>query len=187
MIDSLYDMFRHWSSKGSVYIISDTHFNDNDCKLMDSNWLSPEEHINLINKSVTKNDTLIILGDIGDINCAKRLKGYKVLIMGNHDQSKSKFKDVFNEIYEGPLFISSKILLSHEPIYGNEFYFNIHGHDHNKQNKGDSNHLNVASNVCGYVPINLGAIIKDGLISNIKSIHRVTIDYATEHKIKRQQ
>lgn len=32
MIASLYQVFRHWSDNGSVYIISDTHFDDSDCK-----------------------------------------------------------------------------------------------------------------------------------------------------------
>ena len=30
MIDSLYNCFKHWSSKGSVYIYSDPHFGDLD-------------------------------------------------------------------------------------------------------------------------------------------------------------
>lgn len=30
MIDTLYDKFKPWSAKGSVYIISDTHFEDED-------------------------------------------------------------------------------------------------------------------------------------------------------------
>ena len=28
MIETLYEPFREWSSKGSVWIISDTHFDD---------------------------------------------------------------------------------------------------------------------------------------------------------------
>ena len=39
MIETLYPVFRKWSEKGSVYIVSDTHFEDSDCKLMD-----PEAH-----------------------------------------------------------------------------------------------------------------------------------------------
>ena len=34
MIPTLYEKFKPWSEKGSVYIISDTHFDDSDCKLM---------------------------------------------------------------------------------------------------------------------------------------------------------
>ena len=28
MIESLYEKFRHWSAKGSVYVCSDSHFED---------------------------------------------------------------------------------------------------------------------------------------------------------------
>ena len=44
MIPTLYEPFRHWSATGSVYILSDLHFDDHDCKLMDSNWITPKEH-----------------------------------------------------------------------------------------------------------------------------------------------
>lgn len=233
MIPSLYENFQHWSKKGSVYIISDLHFGDSDCKLMDENWLSPDEHVDLINSIVKKNDTLIVLGDVGNTSYISKLKaGYKVLIMGNHDSGKSnyqrkviceefntiilrkevcqmlsnkypdsKIKDVkysinkhsyafidnnlFDEVYDGALFISSKIILSHEPIHGLNFCMNIHGHDHNPENKGDSNHLNLASNVCKYKPVNLGELIKNGFFSNIKDIHRITIDNAIENPIKK--
>ncbi len=35
MIATLYEPFRHWSENGSVYILSDTHFGDADCKTID--------------------------------------------------------------------------------------------------------------------------------------------------------
>lgn len=92
MINALYDNFKFWSEKGSVYIISDTHFDDKDCKLMDKNWISPKEQISIINKLVHKNDTLIILGDIGNVEYIKQIKGYKVLIAGNHDVGLSNYK-----------------------------------------------------------------------------------------------
>jgi hypothetical protein len=46
--------------------------------------------------------------------------------------------------------------------------------------------LNLAANVCGYTPINLGKIIKEGILSDIDSIHRQTIDRAVEKKQKRE-
>lgn len=183
MINSLYDNFKHWSSTGSVYILSDTHFNDADCALMDKGWITPEEQVAAINKKARKTDTLILLGDVGDVSYVRQLKaGHKVLIMGNHDESATKFKDVFDEIYTGALFIGDKLLLSHEPIQGLDFCVNIHGHDHNPKNKGDLYHLNLAANVCGYIPVSLGELIKKGLISKIKTIHRETIDKANNRK-----
>lgn len=227
MITTLYPIFQHWSEKGSVYIISDTHFEDSDCKLMDKNWITPEEQVNIINSIVHKNDTLIHLGDVGNPEWISKLKaGHKVLIMGNHDKGKnvylrkkvtfnsfeelqeasSSFKceadykrafksllygieidnHLFDEVYEGCLFISDKILLSHEPVHGLPWCLNIHGHDHNGVEPYEKNckHINLAANVCGYTPINLGKIIKDGVLSGIDSIHRQTIDEAVKRKME---
>ena len=105
MLPFLYDKFKSWSEKGSVYILSDTHFNDDDCKLMDEAWLEPSDHINLINKYVHKNDTLVLLGDVGDISYIDKLKaGYKVLIIGNHDESVTKFSVLKNILHNCNLF-----------------------------------------------------------------------------------
>ena len=94
---------------------------------MDVNWIEPQEHIDIIKKIVHKCDTLIHLGDVGNPKWLEQIKAYKVLVMGNHDQSATKFKSYFNEIYTGPLFIAEKILLSHEPIINGSTWFNIHG------------------------------------------------------------
>jgi hypothetical protein len=48
-------------------------------------------------------------------------------------------------------------------------------------------HINVAANVCGYIPINLKEEIKKGLISKISDIHRITIDNATANPIKKKE
>lgn len=188
MIQCLYDCFKHWCKNGSVWIISDTHFEDFDCKYMDPNWITPEEQVKIINKYVYKSDTLIHLGDTGKCDpWMNQIKaGYKVLIMGNHQKGKSKYKPYFDEIYDGPLFISDKILLSHEPI-SLPFAFNIHGHDHGGHSYigSDDNgnlHINLAANVCDYSPVNLGNIIKNGVLKDVPSIHRITIDAATGHK-----
>ena len=190
MIDSLYPIFKRWSKTGSVWIVSDTHFDDADCKLMSPYWITPQEHLAILKKLVHKNDTLIHLGDVGNPKYLDELKCYKVLITGNHDIL-SKLRNSFDEIYTGPLFIADRILLSHEPIWGLEsFCLNIHGHDHGgfQWNYDESHdhitHINMASNVANYMPINLGKIIKDGFLANIPNYHRLTIDYATEHSMK---
>ena len=38
--------------------------------------------------------------------------------------------------------------------------------------------------VCGYTPINLGKIIKEGVLADVPSIHRMTIDRASEKRKK---
>lgn len=179
----LYPCFKHWLEYDSIWIISDTHFDDIDCKLMDPNWITPEEHIQILKKVLNKQTLLIHLGDVGDASYLDELKCYKVLITGNHDVL-SKVASHFDEVYTGPLFIADRILLSHEPIQGLEgFAMNIHGHNHSPiHDKAHymPNHINLASNVYHFRVFNLGASIKGGLLSQIENYHRITIDQASE-------
>lgn len=180
MIDSLYPQFKRWSEKGSVYIISDTHFDDKDCKLIDPYWISPKAYMDIIKQYVHKNDTLIHLGDVGNAEYLDVLKCHKVLITGNHDVL-SKVASHFDEVYTGPLFIADRILLSHEPIFGLEnICENIHGHDHKYHY--NYRHLNLAANVYDYQLYELKNGIKQGLLSGVENYHRLTIDNATERK-----
>ena len=239
MIESLYGPFKHWSEVSGVFILSDTHFNDPDCKLMDKNWISVDEQVDRINKLVHKNDTLIILGDVGDTRYISRLKaGYKVLVMGNHDAGSTNYKreiikrifdkdihpdkaeiraimekefpgwairieedydfhcpfncwiayadnKLFDEVYEGALIVGEKLILSHEPI-NLPYFVNIHGHDHAGKFR-DGKNLNVAANVCNYTPINLKNEIKNGLLANVLSIHRMTIDNASRNPLHKRE
>ena len=249
MLPQLYKTFQDWSAKGSVWVYSDPHFGDSDCKIMDPNWITPEEQVKKINDKVKKGDTLIILGDIGNLEYIKRIKaGYKILISGNHDVGLTNYKktvtheikeifaecvdeekykidvaierksfhkylyekypyakiniqeryefhspfhffdatiddNLFNEVYGGPLFISDKILLSHEPI-DIPFGLNIHGHVHDGLGglSKDNSKYNVCSNCINYEPQNLSEIIKSGCLKNRDTIHRLTIDKATKKK-----
>lgn len=177
----LYPCFKHWLEYDSIWIISDTHFDDIDCKYMDPNWITPEEHIQILKKVLNKQTLLIHLGDVGNPDYLDELKCYKVLITGNHDVL-SKVASHFDEVYNGPLFIADRILLSHEPIEGLEDWcWNIHGHNH-CPNKFLIHHTNLASNVCNYHVFNLGAAIKGGLLSQIENYHRITIQLAEERK-----
>lgn len=179
MIKSLYPCFQHWSELGGVYLVSDTHFKDSDRKYM-GYFISEENQWDIINKTCHRFDTLIHLGDVGDLSYIKRLKCRKVLIMGNHDQSIEKMKEVFDEVYSGPLWISQKLVLSHEPLItqtwetAQTIAFNIHGHDHSGIKRDF--HLNLAQNVYGYMPLNLNKFIKSGELKKINDIHRTTID-----------
>lgn len=241
MIHCLYDSFKHWSEKGGVYILSDPHFDDEDTKLMNPNWIDPEEQLKILNSKIHKTDTFICLGDCGDLEYFRRLKaGRKILIKGNHDdKGNSIYKkeiitkvfdadeisrkevyealrneypnykidvyegfefhspfhrwiatidnNLFDEVYDGALFISDKIVLSHEPIYGLKFALNIHGHVHNGEyeylDKDGCKHLNLACDVANYTPIELGKLIKGGALSDISTIHRLVIDRAIENPI----
>ena len=136
-----------------------------------------------------KSDTFVCLGDVGDPHYVPMIKARKkILLLGKHD-ARGAYKELFSEIYAGPLFIADKILLSHEPVYGLSWCLNIHGHDHNNWEpyKDGCKHINLAANVCGYTPISLGKIIRDGILADIESIHRMTIDRAVEKKTQKEQ
>lgn len=56
------------------------------------NYIGDEEQIKRINSKIGKYDTLIVLGDVGDIEWVRKIRGYKVLVMGNHDKGASNYK-----------------------------------------------------------------------------------------------
>ena len=236
----LYPCFKKWEEFDSITIFSDPHFDDEDVKVYRGN-ISSEEIVKNINKTCGKKSVFICLGDVGNVEWVKKIRGYKVLIKGNHDsgstnyqreikpreewvksvynsptiqnniylssdddkvrmsnelcnlltllniEEKDKVEDnhLFDEVYEGPLFINEKILLSHEPI-DVKGVLNIHGHIHDKNHKDDYNHLNVCAEHISYTPVRLNDIVKQGYLSKIDSIHRETIDRATDRKRKRE-
>jgi calcineurin-like phosphoesterase family protein len=188
MIEGLYDIFEHWhKDRQTVWIYSDTHFNDEGLATGVASRPSAEEHLKLINSKVGKKDTLILLGDVGDIEIARKLKGYKILIAGNHDAGMSKYKEVFDEVYAGALIVSEKLILSHEPV-DCPWAFNIHGHVHSGGPMSDERHLNVCGEARGcYEPINFNQFMKSGFMAKIQTIHRDTIDKATKRARKREK
>ena len=235
MLPGIYDAFQHWGEQ-TVWIYSDPHFSDEDLEYGIKNRPSDEEQIRRINAKAGRKDTLIILGDVGNIECVRQLRaGRKVLICGNHDLGATRYKRevvkrifdqdihplvqeiydimnaeypgwhirvveewefhapfkrwiayadnmLFDEVYEGALIVGEKLILSHEPVEI-PWLYNIHGHDHAGRKR--KNHLNVCSDVIGYEPVNLTQKLKSGLMSAITTIHRATIDSATERKAKR--
>ena len=181
-LPQLYDIFRErWERFQTAHIISDTHFGDKDLQANIKDRPNDEDYVKLINSKVGKNDLLICLGDVGDIECARRLKGYKILIAGNHDAGMSNYKDIFDEVYAGALIVGEKLILSHEPIdvVG---MFNLHGHIHDITHKNDNTHFNCCSDYIGYTPINFNQWIKQGYLSKLQTLHRKTINKATLNK-----
>lgn len=233
-LPGIYPAFQHWAEQ-TVWIYSDPHFSDEDLECGIKNRPSDEEQIKNINSCAGRKDTLIVLGDVGNIECVRRLRAaHKILIMGNHDLGRTNYERkiekrifdqdeytkeqvmeemkilspnwkisieeswefhspfkrwnayadncLFDEVYEGALIIGEKLILSHEPVEI-PWLYNIHGHDHAGRKR--QNHLNVCSDAIGYKPINLNQFLKSGPSAKIQSIHRVTIDKATERKVKR--
>lgn len=187
MIPTLYDCFKHWSDGRAVYIVSDTHFDDQDCKYMCKTWPTPEEHIQKINRYTQMGATLIHLGDVGDPTYMNLINAkYKVLITGNHDAGASIYKPYFDEVYTGPLMIGNKLILSHEPLLA-PWAFNIHGHDHNIWNHGDQYHFNCAANVVDFNLINLEDLIRSGVTKGVTDIHKMTVAFAREGSNERPE
>lgn len=183
MLPGFYDLFNErWGQFQTAHIISDLHFNEDDLKKAFPNRPSDEELVKSVNSKVGRKDILFILGDCGDLEYVKQLRGYKVLIMGNHDCGSTKYKEVFDEVYEGALIVGEKLILSHEPIPGIDWAMNLHGHNHNGSKKKDPYHFNVCADVINYTPINFNQWLKNGPTARIKTIHRETIDKATLNK-----
>lgn len=142
------------------YFISDTHFGHlGILRFERSEFSSIEEHdnylIDLLKGVLRPNDELWHLGDFGfcsdsllekwsSIKCSK-----KVLIRGNHDKSVRKLGLYFDEIHTTPVFLSKRVLLSHEPFPVTDGVLNVHGHLHGSY-LSYPNYLNISVAVCGY-------------------------------------
>ena len=183
MIEGLYKPFQKWAEKNAIWVISDLHLGeDEDLRIGYPNRPGAEEIIKIVNQKVGKNGTLIVCGDAGKPELCAKLKGYKILIKGNHDIGLTAYDEVFDETYEGVLMISPKIMLSHEPIKF-PYAYNIHGHVHNGP-AYEYGSMNVCADVIGYTPINFNQFVKSGKLKECDNIHRETIDKATERKRK---
>ena len=79
-IAGMYELFNERWCKQTIWLISDTHFGDEELRAGIPNRISDDDLVKLINSKVGKKDTLIHLGDVGDINYIKQLRGYKILI-----------------------------------------------------------------------------------------------------------
>ena len=183
-LPGVYDMFNEmWKDYQTIYIISDTHFGEDDLKRAFPNRPSDDELVKLINSKVGKKDLLIHLGDVGDLEYMKKIRGHKILIAGNHESGLEKYKEVFDQVFSGALIIGEKLILSHEPVQI-PWAFNFHGHNH-AQKKDAPGHMNVCADVLGYVPAHLNSLLNGGIASKVYTIHRECIDNATERKRKR--
>jgi len=133
---------------------------------------SVEQHDNHIidawNSIVDKGDTVWILGDITmekrtNYHLLSRLKGYKKVVMGNHDmpQHARSLLEYVNSVC-GMFKYSSDIILTHCPIHESEikrFKLNIHGHVH-ANTLPDKRYVNVCCEVVDYTPKLINSIIE---------------------------
>lgn len=93
---------------------------------------------------------------------------------------------LFDEVYEGPLVIGPRLILSHEPV-DVPWAMNLHGHIHDPRHKNDERHFNVCAEAIDFMPLNFNKWMKEGHLSHIEDIHRTTIDFAIERCIRREE
>lgn len=234
MIQGLYKIFDNWHEKGTCHIISDTHFGDKDLAAGVKNRPSDDELVRMINAKCGRADTLIHLGDVGDVAYVRQLRAdIKILVSGNHDLGTSTYErdigtmifdkvdyptkasvmeymkekfpnyeiriadtgsswycvydnNLFDFVFQGPLMIAEKLILSHEPV-DVPWAFNIHGHVHDPRHKNDKLHFNACLDATGYEVINFNQWMKQGHLAHVETLHRDTINTATKRARKRKK
>ena len=94
MVIGLYDIFNAKWGMQTIWLYSDPHFGETEEESGLANKPTDAEQVQRINSKVGRKDTIIFLGDIGDPNWLKGIRGYKVLITGNHDTGISNYQRV---------------------------------------------------------------------------------------------
>ena len=154
-----------------VYVISDLHMGHKgiqDWAVGSRGGTDIDSHnewlVDSINSVVTKKDTLWILGDIAWTNhylpLLNEMKGYKKMILGNHDKMCVTEYMKYGRVYPS-LVMYKKFWLSHAPIHQDELrmHRNIHGHTHNKHmleddfETIDTRYINVCVEALKGVPV----------------------------------
>ena len=161
---------------GIVRFISDLHFNHESMAIR-RGFSSVYNHDNYIienwNSIVDEGDTTWILGDLtmekSDYNIIDKLKGYKKVVMGNHDLGKH-VKELLKYVnsVQGMVKYKDKtygeIWLTHCPVYPQELEYrvglNIHGHIHKGYKIPDKRYINVSAEVVDYTPKTLEELLK---------------------------
>lgn len=152
----------------NVFFTSDHHFGHKLIIDFESRPFTDVEQMNEVmienwNSVVKPEDKVFHLGDFSFLNkeatraIVKRLHGYKILILGNHDRGRSRswWLDAgFDEVNEYPIIYKEFFILSHEPMYMNKHmpYVNVHGHIHGQKYEG-KHHFNICVEQWNYTPL----------------------------------
>lgn len=171
-----------------IYFTSDTHYGHrNIIKLCNRPFENIFEMQNTMirnwNEVVSDTDTVVHVGDfamrLSDIEICgilEQLKGYKILIRGNHDRGTARMLQVgFNLVLNEMRFMyeSIQFLVSHYPYRNNSIEdqnhvhnrpkdrgeWLIHGHVHDKWKK-KYRQLNMSVEVWDYTPASIDQIIE---------------------------
>lgn len=153
-------------------ISGDWHFNHSQIldfergKKFDTIYQHDMYIVNCIKKWLNKlgpEDTFYFLGDFGlpnedilnQLNDIFALaKCNTVAIRGNHDreQESAILDKIFDKVYDYPIYISQRIVLSHFPCAVWDDQINIHGHLHNSM-LNSVNHICASIHVANYSSI----------------------------------
>ena len=148
---------------GQDFMIADTHFGTDSIRRYENRPFESVQEMDeaLIqnwNRVVSEGDTVYVLGDFSSYGkeenkaLLKRLKGTKILIMGNHDMgyTQAEWREMgFLECSRWPILYEGFYLLSHEPLYINRNmpYANVYGHVHNNPSYKDTSSQSVCVSV----------------------------------------
>ena len=115
-------------------------------------------------KKLHKDDTFYFLGDFGRptsdtfyelLYIFKTARCHKVAIRGNHDHEAetAQLKQLFDEVYDYPIYLSDRLILSHRPhVEMDTSVLNISGHLHGST-LNLPNYMCASLHVNGYKPI----------------------------------
>lgn len=158
-----------------VFVISDTHFGHRKIIEFEKEarpYANIEQHdrdlIERWNSVVRKEDTVWHLGDVyfgKGHDCLAALKGYKRLVLGNHDRNHDAIlKQYFNVLYGCAEW--GGCILTHIPVHpyqlGKRYTKNIHGHMHSKKLE-DDRYVCVSVEHTDLTPVLLQHVVQHGL------------------------
>ena len=169
-----------------IYYTSDLHLGHaNVIEMCRRPFSSVEEMdeaiIEAYNKKVHANDTVYFMGDLMFRNtCApeeylRRLKGKKILVLGNHDKTwigKVDLSDYFEEVTRLAVINTGhgKATLCHFPMLDHEGRYLIHGHIHNSTDMPywryiarSERMLNAGVDINGFVPVSFEELTENNL------------------------
>lgn len=158
-----------------VYFIADPHFGHENMaryRGFQDAFYQDEHIVDLWNRTVNKNDTVWLLGDVTmekkNYEILGRLKGRINVVLGNHDM-KQHVPELLKYVNSVSGMVGYKhCILTHCPIHPMEldyrYTYNIHGHIHDKyvmldKKDRDYRYLCVSCEKVGYKPKTLEELL----------------------------
>ena len=118
MVTGLYNIFNTLWGMQTIWLYSDPHFGETEEESGLTNKPTDAEQVQRINSKVGRKDTIIFLGDIGDPSWLKGIRGYKVLITGNHDTGISNYqRDRFQRSFDADEWQKDEVYLEMKQEY----------------------------------------------------------------------